>query len=165
MNETTVVLPIEYIVQTPGVCAGRPRIAGRRVPVHTVVYPVIRHGATVEDTAETFSLSPAQVHAALAYYYDHRQEMESLMDEWERELDDEEVSEREIAALAGATHMTVTQVAEEFDLDDSTVRKAIYEKRLPAVKAGGVWLVARKGAEELWRKRDRRRRPRKPRQP
>jgi excisionase family DNA binding protein len=118
----------------------------------------------VEDTAETFFLTPAQVHAALAYYYDHQQEMESLIDEWERELDDEEFSEREIAALAGATHMTVTQVAEEFGLDDSTVRKAIYEKRLPAVKAGGVWLVARKGAEKLWREKGRRGRPRKPRQ-
>jgi len=33
-------------------------------------------GMTVEEIVEDFELTPAQVHTALAYYYDHQEEIE-----------------------------------------------------------------------------------------
>ncbi|NER39151.1 MAG: DUF433 domain-containing protein [Oscillatoria sp. SIO1A7] len=57
------------IVQTPGVCGGRSRIAGRRLSVQQVAV-LYKEGLSPEEIAEEFdSLTLAQVHAALAYYY------------------------------------------------------------------------------------------------
>ena len=57
------------IVQTPGVCGGRPRIAGHRLTVHNVAIAV-NSGMTPEEIlAEKPLLTRAEIYAALAYYY------------------------------------------------------------------------------------------------
>ncbi len=61
-----------YIVVTPGTCAGKPRIAGHRISVQNIAIWHERLGWTVEEIAGEFDLSLAEVHAALAYYFDHR---------------------------------------------------------------------------------------------
>jgi uncharacterized protein (DUF433 family) len=64
------------ITQTPGVCGGRPRIAGTGVSVRTIV-GYHRMGETPEEiAAQVPHLTLAQVHAALAYYYVNRDEMD-----------------------------------------------------------------------------------------
>ena len=54
----------------------RPQIAGQRISVAQVSIAHIRHGESIESIAESYDLSPAAVHAAMAFYYDHRDEIE-----------------------------------------------------------------------------------------
>ena len=65
----------KYIVSTPGVMGSRPRIAGRRIAVADVVsYELL--GWHIERIADELELTLAEVHAALSYYHDHREEVE-----------------------------------------------------------------------------------------
>ncbi|MCE7874377.1 DUF433 domain-containing protein [bacterium CPR1] len=64
-----------YIVQTSGTCSGRPRIDGTRVRVLDVAAWSERFGWTPDQIAREFELSLSQVHAALAYYFDHIEEI------------------------------------------------------------------------------------------
>ena len=72
----------EHIEATPGVCAGRPRIAGRRVRVQDIV---VWHEALGLSPDEIVSQHPevtlADVYAALTYYHDHREEIRQQMRE------------------------------------------------------------------------------------
>jgi uncharacterized protein (DUF433 family) len=57
------------IVQTPGVCGGRPRIAGHRITVQNIAID-FNAGMKPEDIiSEKPYLTLAQVYASLAYYY------------------------------------------------------------------------------------------------
>ncbi len=57
-------------------CAGRPVIAGTRTTVRAIV-EVYKQSLSVEDILLAMPyLTPAQVHDALSYYYDHQQEIE-----------------------------------------------------------------------------------------
>ena len=65
-----------YVVKTPGVCGGRARIEGHRVRVQDVAIDYERLGLSPEEICrEHPGLTLGQVHAALAYYYDHREEI------------------------------------------------------------------------------------------
>jgi uncharacterized protein (DUF433 family) len=66
-----------HLVSTPDVLNGRPRIDGHRISVSDVVNLHVRLNAPVSEIAEDYGLSLAQVHAALAYYYDHRAEIDA----------------------------------------------------------------------------------------
>ncbi|HEY1860535.1 MAG TPA: DUF433 domain-containing protein [Gemmataceae bacterium] len=62
-----------YIVRTPGVCGGSPRIDGSRIRVQDVSILYEEAGNTPEQMHEAFpTVTLAQIHAALAYYFDHR---------------------------------------------------------------------------------------------
>jgi uncharacterized protein (DUF433 family) len=51
-------------------------ITGTRVRVQDIVSDYERHGMTAEEIAREFPhISLAQVHAALSYYFDHRNEI------------------------------------------------------------------------------------------
>src|SRR5438034_10234860 len=66
----------DYIVKTPGLCSGQPRIAGTRIKVKHVYTWVEQMGMTpAQVVAEYPHLTMAQVHAALAYYWSHRDEI------------------------------------------------------------------------------------------
>src|SRR5688572_3860781 len=86
MAETTI-LGIEHIVRTPDVLGGSPRINGKRISVHMIADQYVNYGVSAERLAESFDLTPAQIHAALAYYYDHRDEIEALMEEEKQALE------------------------------------------------------------------------------
>ncbi len=71
-------LPVirEHIVSTPGTCGGKPRIAGSRVRVKDVVIWHVHQGMAPAKIVSDFPhLTLADVHAALAYYHDHREVM------------------------------------------------------------------------------------------
>ena len=73
-----------HIVHTPGILGGEARIDGHRIRVRDVVAVRDRGGLTPEAIAATAypSLTLAQVYAALAYYEDHREDIErALKDE------------------------------------------------------------------------------------
>ena len=66
----------EHIEITPGVCGGKPRIAGHRITVQDVVLWHERMGMNPDEIVATYpGITPADVHAALAYYHDHRDEV------------------------------------------------------------------------------------------
>jgi uncharacterized protein (DUF433 family) len=60
-----------YIVKTPGIAGGRPRIDGHRIRVQDVAIWHEWHGWSPDRIASELELTLAQVHAALAYYYNH----------------------------------------------------------------------------------------------
>ena len=65
------------IVRTAEVRGGRPRVAGTGVTVRRIV-GWYKLGLSPEEIADRIShLSPAQVHAALAYYHANRDEIEA----------------------------------------------------------------------------------------
>ncbi len=68
----------QHITKTPGVCGGRACIAGHRIRVQDVVGWHERRGYTAAEIVEMFpSINRADVYAALAYYYDHIDEIEN----------------------------------------------------------------------------------------
>ncbi len=70
-----------YIEQKRGVCGGRPLIKGTRFPVHSIGIQY-QQGHTAEDILREFpQLTPAQVYGALAYYFDHQQEIDSEIEQ------------------------------------------------------------------------------------
>jgi uncharacterized protein (DUF433 family) len=67
-----------YIVKTPGVRGGNARIEGTRIGVHDVVAYFLL-GCDVEEIRGAFpDLRRAQIFECLAYYEDHRAEIEQL---------------------------------------------------------------------------------------
>lgn len=61
-----------------------PHIAGRRLSVLRIYDLVKGSGDSPENVAETFDLDLAEVYHALAYYYDHPQEMRSVQEDRDR---------------------------------------------------------------------------------
>ncbi|MFN8473417.1 MAG: DUF433 domain-containing protein [Anaerolineae bacterium] len=71
----------EHIEITPGVAGGKPRIAGHRITVHNIVVWHERLGRSADEIASEFDLSLADIYAALAYYFDHRETIDRELDE------------------------------------------------------------------------------------
>lgn len=69
----------DHITSTPGVAGGKPRIAGRRITVQDIVRWHERLALSADEIASEHGLSLADVYAALAYYYDHREEIDQVM--------------------------------------------------------------------------------------
>lgn len=66
-----------YITKTPGVCGGKACIAGHRIRVMDVVLWHEKRGLYPEEIVYNFpGITLADVHAALAYYLDNREEIE-----------------------------------------------------------------------------------------
>jgi uncharacterized protein (DUF433 family) len=73
------ILSIDTIVSNPAIRGGRPSIAGRSVTVSDLVARYLRRGMSPEELAVQFALTLGQVHAALAYYYLHKREIDDEM--------------------------------------------------------------------------------------
>jgi uncharacterized protein (DUF433 family) len=71
-----------HIEKTPGVCGGKACIAGTRIRVLDIV-GLRQRGFEPEEMLRVYAvpLTLAQVHAALAYYYDHPEEIEASIRE------------------------------------------------------------------------------------
>ncbi|HLF28236.1 MAG TPA: DUF433 domain-containing protein [Anaerolineae bacterium] len=75
MSNPTLTLD-RFIEATPGVLGGKPRIAGHRISVQDVAIWHERMGLSADQIASKYDLSLAEVYAALAYYFDHREEID-----------------------------------------------------------------------------------------
>ena len=61
----------EHIEITPGVCGGKPRIAGHRIKVQDIVIWHEKMGMSPDEIVSEYpSISLSDVYAALAYYHD-----------------------------------------------------------------------------------------------
>ena len=69
-----------YIVRSPDVRGGNARVDGTRIGVHDVI-GLLQNGETIDSlTANCFpTLSRAQVYECLAYYEDHKGEIDLLV--------------------------------------------------------------------------------------
>jgi uncharacterized protein (DUF433 family) len=68
---------IQHIESNPAKCGGKPCIAGTRIRVWDIhVWHNLRGQSPEEIIAAFPQLSLADVHAALAYYFDHRDEIQ-----------------------------------------------------------------------------------------
>jgi uncharacterized protein (DUF433 family) len=71
------ILSINEIVSDPKIRRGRPVIAGTEIMVMTVVIAHISGDKlSYEEIAQHYDVSLGQIHAAMAYYYLHQQEMD-----------------------------------------------------------------------------------------
>ncbi len=73
------IVTTQHIESSPDVAGGKPRIAGHRITVHNVVIWHERMGLSADEISSGHGLSLADVYAALAYYYDHRQEIDQTI--------------------------------------------------------------------------------------
>jgi uncharacterized protein (DUF433 family) len=68
----------QHIIKTPGVCGGKACIAGHRIRVMDVVVWHERRGMCPEEIVHNYpGITLADVHAALAYYFDNHAEIEA----------------------------------------------------------------------------------------
>jgi uncharacterized protein (DUF433 family) len=75
---------INHIESNPGVCGGKPCIVGTRIRVQDIYVWHELQGKTPDEIASDFpQLTLADVHAALAYYWDNREEIDKQMKEAE----------------------------------------------------------------------------------
>jgi len=88
MATAKVTVSYPHVTKTPGVCGGKARIESTRIRVNNVAF-LHKQGASDQKIREPYpDLTPAQIHAALAYYYDNRDEIDAELDadeNWEAE--------------------------------------------------------------------------------
>ncbi len=66
-----------YITRKPGICGGKPIIAGTRIKVAQIAIYYEKMGHTPDDILQAHPhLTLAQVHDALSYYYENIQEID-----------------------------------------------------------------------------------------
>jgi uncharacterized protein (DUF433 family) len=73
-----------HIEETPGVCGGKPRIAGTRIRVQDIVVWTEQGQSPDEIVAGYPHLTLADVYAALAYYHDNRDKIDRQLRESEQ---------------------------------------------------------------------------------
>jgi uncharacterized protein (DUF433 family) len=80
MNGNAASLGYRYIVRQPEVRGGQAIIAGTRIGVHDVI-GLLQNGETIDTiVSQCFpTISRAQVYECLAYYEDHRGEIDLLV--------------------------------------------------------------------------------------
>jgi uncharacterized protein (DUF433 family) len=82
--DETGIIPVisEYIGIRPGYCGGEPHILGHRIKVRHVAVWHEEMGMSPAQIATTYpTVTLSQVHAALAYYFDHREEIQAAIAE------------------------------------------------------------------------------------
>jgi uncharacterized protein (DUF433 family) len=82
-------LPTNHIDQTPGICGGRPRIAGHRIRVQDIAWLHESQGFTPDEILSHYpALTLGEIHAALAFFYDHEDEIRSDWTTDEQSIDE-----------------------------------------------------------------------------
>lgn len=84
MSAKKVIQPTEYphIVRVDGILGGEAIIEGTRIAVWHIVGYYYKVGMSVEDIlAEWSYLNPAAIFSALAYYHDHKAEIDRVREE------------------------------------------------------------------------------------
>jgi uncharacterized protein (DUF433 family) len=75
----------EHIAVIPGHCGGKPHIVGHRIKVQLIALWHERMGMSPEEIGAAHpGLTLSDVYAALAYYYDHREQIDADMEADER---------------------------------------------------------------------------------
>ena len=79
----------QHISSKPGVCGGKACVDGTRIRVQDIYVWHVLQGQSPEEIVAGFpQLSMADVHAALAYYWDHRDEIHREIQQAEEEYEE-----------------------------------------------------------------------------
>jgi uncharacterized protein (DUF433 family) len=71
---------LERVASIPGVCGGKPCIAGTRIRVQDVYVWHELQGLSADEIVSQFpQLAMADVYAALTYFWEHREEIQRQM--------------------------------------------------------------------------------------
>jgi uncharacterized protein (DUF433 family) len=97
-----------HIAIDPEILGGEPHIAGHRIGVSDVAIWVTYHHLSPVEIAERFHLTLGEVHAALAYYYDHKDEIDRDIIETDRQA--AELAERHSRIQARETPIARSEV-------------------------------------------------------
>ena len=72
----------EHIEITPGTCGGKPRIAGHRIKVQDIAVWYEEMNLSPQQIVDRYpTITLSDVHAALAYYYDRKHEIQQHIEE------------------------------------------------------------------------------------
>ncbi|WP_435354402.1 DUF433 domain-containing protein [Emticicia sp. SJ17W-69] len=72
-----------HFVTDINTCGGQPRIAGRRIMVGHIAVWHEEQGKSVAQIANDYDLSFSDIYAALAYYYDNKEDIVKLINQEE----------------------------------------------------------------------------------
>src|SRR5574341_2074883 len=158
---------INHIDVSPGYLGGAPRIAGTRIAVHHLVVLIEHLNTSVEEVAEQYSLTLGQVYAALSYYHDHQAGIDQLIQKEDELLEQARTRpaspqearvraawrERQSRQADSFGEKTVKEIAQEYGVDESTVREAAKRGWVAARKSGATWLIRSREAEARWGER------------
>ncbi|MCG2713049.1 MAG: DUF433 domain-containing protein [Candidatus Omnitrophica bacterium] len=76
-----------YITRDIKIQGGEPIIKGTRFPVRSIVFYIIKEGMLPEELVKEFpQLSLSAIYDALSYYYDHKEEIEALLEKQKEEI-------------------------------------------------------------------------------
>lgn len=71
-----------HIARDEGICGGQPRIAGTRLKAQHIAIEYERLGWTPDQICDAHpGITLAQVHAALSYYFEHKDEIDKTIRE------------------------------------------------------------------------------------
>jgi len=73
-----------HITKTPGVCGGKPCVAGRRIRVQDVYIWYELMAMSDDDIAQEYDLTLAQIHAALTYAFENLEQIKADIEESDR---------------------------------------------------------------------------------
>jgi uncharacterized protein (DUF433 family) len=71
------ILSINLITTNPKIRGGRPCVKGTGIKVADIVMAHIFHDRSPGEIAADYELNIASIYAALAYYYEHKDELDS----------------------------------------------------------------------------------------
>ena len=71
----------EHIEINPEIRGGEPHLKGTRMTVADIVLVHLRLGQSLEEIAGKYEVSLASLHAAMDYYFDHRDDIDRRMQE------------------------------------------------------------------------------------
>jgi uncharacterized protein (DUF433 family) len=96
---------VTHIESKPDVCGGKPCIAGTRIRVWDIHVWHELHGKTPAEIATEFpQITVADVYAALAYFHDHRAEIQAQMNA-------EDAFSENLKAAQGSTKLSLLRDA------------------------------------------------------
>lgn len=70
-----------YIEISSDIRGGKPRLAGTRITVADIALMNLRLGQSLEEIAGKYDLPLAAVYTAMAYYHDHRAEIDRSIED------------------------------------------------------------------------------------
>lgn len=73
---TTIATENVYVTRTPGVCGAKPCIAGTRISINLIAELTLGGNTPDDIVSQIAHLTLAEVYGALAYYYEHRHDID-----------------------------------------------------------------------------------------
>ncbi len=113
---------INLIYRDPNVRGGRPCIVGTDLRVLDIVISKIFAERTPDDLAQDYDLTMAEVHAALAYYYCNKDEIDSdIRDDFKRS---DELARQGLNRIKGPLYENVNLELELAAINSASVSQA-----------------------------------------